>query len=292
MHFSSPRIALFMVFSAGALCGQTQDSTLAPPQAATAATAPANRAPKPAPRKPPRPKLTAQQEQGLRLLKTSEAEASGLEPAARTYILWKVSNGYRTIRPARADIVLRRAFAASRSIVEPGATDDCHVFPACHFQAWLQGAMLQEMMRGKDGKADPERIERFLPHANPDVKKEIVGPIALAYLKKQNFDRVRQLMDQADDDAYSYELAGEFIAALPESRRAERLAVFSQALQNFRNRSLDSMDTDNRDFGVLIVRFWREMPPPIVLDAIDAVFERSKESDEDKKVRTVNMNLM
>jgi hypothetical protein len=292
MQFSIARVALFTVFSAGALCGQSKDSTPAPPQAATAATALANRVPKPAPRKPPKPKLTAQQEEGLRLLKASEAEASGLEPAARTYILWKVSNGYRTVRPARADIVLRRAFTASRSIVEPTATDDCHVFPACHFQAWTQSAMLLEMMHGKDGKADPERIERFLPHANPDVKKELVGAIALAYLKKQNFDRVRQIMDQADDDAYSYELAGEFIAALPESRRAERLAVFSQALQNFRNRGLDSMDTDNRDFGVLIVRFWREMPPPMVLDAIDAVFERSNESDEVKKVRTINMNLM
>ena len=48
---------------------------------------------KPAKKKPPKPKLTLQQEQGLRLLQSAEAEAAGLEPPMRTYVLWQVSHG-------------------------------------------------------------------------------------------------------------------------------------------------------------------------------------------------------
>jgi len=292
MDFSAARrVAVTLLCCPGVLCAQTKAPPPTSPPVLSSSVGEANRLPNAAQKKPPKSKLTSQQEQGLRLLKTAEAEAAGLEPAARTYILWKVSNGYRTVRPARANLILRRAFNASRTIVDDPASDECHIEPMCHIQRWMQFAILVEIM-GVEGKQDPERVERLLPHAIPDVKEDMLHVIAEAYLKKRNFDRVRQIMDETNDDNYSYYLAGQFMAALPPSRRPERLVVFSQALQNFRNRSLDSLNPDEQDFGALVVRFWHALPSPLVLDAIDAILERSQESDEKKKVRTVNMNLM
>src|SRR5690349_1108000 len=75
--------------------------------------------------KKPGPKLTAEQQRGLRILKSVQAEAAGLEPAMQTYVLWQVSHGYRKARPKKADAVLLRAFTASRRIQDQNFAEEC-----------------------------------------------------------------------------------------------------------------------------------------------------------------------
>jgi hypothetical protein len=246
---------------------------------------------KPAKKKPPEPKLTPQQEQGLRLLKSAEAEAAGLEPAMRTYVLWQVSHGYRKVDPGKADAVLRSAFAASRAIEEQAESEDCHMEQVCHVQIWLHREILEEIL-GAGNQANPGRVEKLLPQASPEVKKRMLESLASVYVRKQNFDRARQLLGQMDENRYSYGLAGELVAAMPASRQDERLAVFSQALHNFQNRSLTDLDPDSYDdFGILLIRFWRELPPSLALDAIDTILERSKDRDDSKKAHSVTLTL-
>jgi hypothetical protein len=277
------RIAIIALCSSCAISAQTNPST--PPSPKPPSSSPSAR------QKPPKPKPTPQQEQGLRLLKSAEAASAGLEPAARVYVLWRVSNGYRKVDPARANKILRRAFTASRGIVDE-SVDGCYMEPVCHRQTWLQREILLEMMGFQTDKANPERIEKLLPQANPDVKKTMLELLAGVYLEKQNFDRVREIMDEMDDDRYSYQLAGDLMAALPDSRRDERMAVFSQAFQNFGNRTLDDVSPDHDDFGVLLLRFWRDLPPSLALDAVDTTLERSKDRDESKKVHNVSLTLL
>lgn len=244
---------------------------------------------KPAKKKPSKPKHTLQQEQGLRLLQSAEAEAAGLEPPMRTYVLWQVSHGYRKIEPAKADAVLQRAFVASRGIEDHADSEDCRMEQVCHVQVWLQGEILGEMMGVGSNKANPERIEKLLPQANPELKKGMLERLASEYVRKKNFDRARQLMEEMDVDRYSCSLAGDLMAALPG--RDERLAVFSQAFANFKTRSLDNVEPDAEDFGILVIRFWHELPPSLALDAIDTILERSKDRDESKKTHSVTMTL-
>jgi hypothetical protein len=246
----------------------------------------------PAKKNPPSAKLTPQQKQGLQLLKSSEAAAAGLPPPSRAYLLWQVSHGYRKVDPTRADAVLRRAFTASRAIEDQAASDDCGMEPVCHVQRWLQREILEEMMHPARGKADPERVEKLLPEVNLEVRKRMLEQLASEYIRKKNLDRARQLMDQIDDDHYSYYLAGEMMAALPVSRREERLAVFAEAFRNYQNRSLEEVAPNEADdFGVFVVRFWREVPL-MTLDAIDTILDRSKGRDESKKAHSVTINLL
>ncbi len=245
----------------------------------------------PAKKKSPEAKLTPQQKQGLRLLKRAEVAAAGLSPPARTYVLWQVSRGYRKVDQARVDTVLQRAFLASRAI-EDQPEDDCPIEPACHVQRWLQGEILNEMIRRLGDKAYPERVEKLLPEADAEVRKRMIEGLASEYIRKGNLERALRLMDQIDDDHYSYLLAGQMMAALPVSRREERLAIFAQAFRNYQNRNLEDVAPNElNDFGVLLVRFWRDVPS-MALDAVDTILERSKDRDESKKAHSVTVTLL
>ena len=280
------RVAIVVFCFCCDLSAQSKSSTTPAPQAQSLPS-------KPARKKPPTAKLTPQQELGLRLLQSAEAEAAGLEPPMRTYVLWQVSHGYRKTRPAKADAVLQTAFVASRGIVDEAEPNDCRMEQVCHVQTWLQREILEEVLEADSDKASLERVEKLLPRANPDVKKEMLDRLAYEYVRKNNFDRARQFMEQMDEDRYSYALAGELIAAIPASSQPEeRVAVFSQAFSNFQNRSLENLDPDNEDFGILVIRFWRELPSSLALDAIDAILERSKDRDESKKAHSVTMTLL
>lgn len=266
------------------LSAQTQPETTHSPQALGPVVAPAKS-------KAPQKKLTPQQRQGLRLLKNAETAAAGLEPPMQTYVLWQVSHGYRKIDHARAETVLRRAFSASRAIEDQAGSQDCFLEPACHVQRWLQREILNEIMHPVGEKADPERAEKLLPEANVDVRKRMLERLASEYIRKENFDHARQLINQIDDDHYPYFLAGELMAALPVSRREERLAIFAEASRNYQNRKLEDLAPDEmNDFGVLLVRFWREVPS-MALDAVDTVLARSKDRDESKKAHSVSIVL-
>src|SRR5438552_2442266 len=71
------------------------------------------------------PKLTHQQEQGLRLLKAAAAEAAGLEADMRAFVLWRASNAYATVDPKKAESLTHESFVASQSIEDPSDRDQC-----------------------------------------------------------------------------------------------------------------------------------------------------------------------
>jgi len=214
------------------------------------------------------------------------------KPAMRTYVLWQVSHGYRKVQPAKADTVLQAAFTASLVNEDEVQSEDCHMQLVCDVQAWLQREILQEMLRSAGNKPSPESVEKLLPQANPEVRKQMLEGLAREYVEKRNFDRARQFMGQMDEDRYSYFLVGELMDAIPASRREERLGVFAQSLVNFQNRNLDSLGPDNYDdFGILVLRFWRQLPQSLVLGAVDTILERSKDRDESRKAHSVAMTL-
>ena len=63
-------------------------------------------------------KLTAQQQHALRLLATARAEAAGLEPEMRAFVLWKVARGLESVDPEKSMNILKDAFRASQSVEE------------------------------------------------------------------------------------------------------------------------------------------------------------------------------
>lgn len=109
------------------------------------------------------------------------------------------------------------------------------------------------------------------------------------YLQQKHLGKAKEMLDRmAGDDGYPYAAAADLMQAIPKSRAAERTAIFSQALSNYRQFNTD-LKVDEGDFGGMLLRCWRDLPPEIALDAVDAILEKSKiDSDENKQPLTIN----
>ena len=266
-------------------------------QGALPSTNPAGKSAKAAPaiRKPIPPRLTPQQQHGIRLLRSAKAMADGLQPDMRTYLLWQVSHGYQKVAPAKALQALQQAFAASRAIEESAPADRSPeircIEQVCAIQRWLQREILSEMLDTEKGAWHPEAVENLLPRADPEVRTYTLDRLASAYVEKKNFARARDLLDQFKADDYPFSTASDLMAMLPSSPHDERIALFSQALTRFQDRSLDQVDPDERDFGIMVVRFWHDLPPSLALDAIDSLLNRAKDVDQAHPKGAVNLTL-
>jgi len=260
--------------------------TVAALVAATALTAQELPAKKPAPigpkaqlhRKTAKPKLTPPQKLGLRLLNFAQSEAAGLQPDMRAFVLWQASRGYTKIDPAKADALLKDAFRETLSVESSQAESrDCSEVEFCGVKYWLQKQILQEMIKRVKRIGE---IKPWLASAEPEVRQRLSTDVFHRYLHEKAFDQARDLLGQmADEDGYfSYGGARELMDALPPERNKDRLAIFSQALDRYRQH------TDERypafdDLATTVLRFWQDLPSSLVLDACDHILDRAKDAD-------------
>jgi hypothetical protein len=228
-----------------------------------------------------KPKLTPEQERGLRLLKKAEAEAAGLPPDMRAMVLWQVSQGYWQSDRTKAIKLLEDAFRSAKEISDTNEDVKCFTFPdQCHAKPWLEQETLMQLL-GSDN------MEQLLPRAEPAVRRFVTNPLIMKYVRDKNFDRAEELlMRAAEEPDFPYEAATQLMLALPETRaQHDRLAIFNQAVSNYRTfgeRSefgLIAVD----DLATLIVRFWQHLPPQTVLEAIDLVLDHAREVPAEKR---------
>lgn len=247
--------------------------------AALFATSFAQSAAKPSGKAPPapaKPKLTEKQKQGLRLLDAAETEATALQPDMRAFIEWQVSRGYQKYDSQKSDDLLERAFNSTTAITTT-KTGNCFTGKdeACRVKNWLQYEILEEMV-----KRSFTQVQDLLPKLDPEGRRIVNGQLLDTYLKKRQLDQAKDLLDRwAGEDHYPYARAADLFEAIPESRRSERLALFSQALANFQQFNTDFYP-DQEDFATMLVRCWRHLPPSTALNAIDSVLEKTKQDSE------------
>ena len=228
----------------------------------------------------PKPKLTPEQQHGLRLLKASEAEAAGLEPDMRAFVLWQVAHGYLLLRPDKSKAVLLEALRVTESVQE-SPPEGCE-WEVCHMKQYLQRHLVTELLMRDEASGKFDDVEQLLPHLDPKVKDEMLSRLVLLYAEKENFPRARAVLDQFGDDSdYPYFAAEELMVQDPHP--ADRLAIFEQAFAHFRQRG--SQDPDSHDLASMVLRFSHDLPVGTVLDAIDQILSQAKDQDENQKTR-------
>ncbi len=259
------------VFSVSAWAPAQDASVSKPATTVPAQAAPAKKLPTPSPAKA---KLTPAQEQGMRLLRSAQAEADGLEPEMRAFVLWKVSDAYRTVDSSKRNALLHQAFGATQ-VIENKSDDhgDCRPSETdpCGIKGWLQQSILSTILRESASEA-----ELLLPRAEPEVRKQITAELVQYYVSHKNFERAAKLLTSiAEEKDYPYHAATDFMVGLPEDRMADRLTIFSEALANFeQNGGSGAVGTD--DIGTLIESCWKHLPPGLVMEAIDKVLNEAK----------------
>jgi len=224
---------------------------------------------------PSKPRLTPRQERGVRLLQSAEAEAADLQPDMQAYVLWQVSHGYQKIAPRKSDALLSQAFASTLSIDK----DRANCFgPEYGVRDWLQTGILEGLL-----KRSPEQVEHLLPKTDERVQQSLKGELFRGYIQKKRFNRAKEMLDRlADDEFYPYYQASDLMQALPESHQEARVTIFNQALTNFQQYNKISTPYED-DFGTMVTRFWHELPPDVVLDAVDALLKQTNEHEEEER---------
>lgn len=213
-------------------------------------------------------KLTPQQKRAVQLLSAARAEAAGLEPDMRAFVLWKVARGLEAVDAEKSKAVLKEAFLASQSVEEKQVESDCGMDEVCHVKSFLQLGILHEI-----ALRAPEEAEDLLPRAEPDVRDQITSSLISEYTHKKDLSRAEALLQhQSDAEDYPYSEACDLMAALAASS-PQRLSIFLQAVHNFRQQKSGRLFSLTGDLGEMVNRFWQTLPAAAVLDAIDGLLE-------------------
>lgn len=241
-------------------------------------TATTPQASKSRPAKSPALKRTPQQLHGLKMLRVAETEAAGLSPDMRAFLLFEIGSAYQQINPAKARLLRWRAFEASTAIEDDDNGGDSSESNKSLIQQDLLDAMLA---------SSPVELEKAIPRAIPELRNSYTAQLARWYAKTKQYDRALELIRQvAGDGPYAmyYMAAATLMVNLPEERAVDRQTIFQEALAAYENASSkDCMRLE--DMGTLVVRFWDRMPPDLIMQAIDDVLNRAKESDADSHMQ-------
>jgi hypothetical protein len=257
------RVAGVLLLAGATLLAQVQ-TTPVPAKASSAKAAPA------------KIKLTADQQRGLRLLKQAETQAASLEPDMRAFVLWRVSVGYSRIDRDKSDRVLHQAFVATQSM-EQGPEDEnsCQESSTCRNKLWLQTGLLNAI-----SQRSPDQALQLLPEADPVPRRQAAAALADLFTKKKDFPQALSLLTGvADQNNYPFETAADLFLALPKES-PDRMALFSQAQQNFANRNTVRGGFPQNEFAGMVLRIWRQLPPPTVLSAVDDVLQEGKDKED------------
>jgi len=225
-------------------------------------------------------KLSPDQEHGLRLLRAAEAEAAGLEPDMRAFVIWRVAHAYTRVDPRKTDKLSVDAFAATQAIHDPPEGDYCvAVGSAGDIKSWIQQQVLYEMVH----KDKPDEVEPLLPQATAPVRDQITSELVRYYESKKDLSRAEALLSQlADSDRYPFGPAADLISALGPEQSGERTAVFNQALSNYEQHAKQS-SFGGDDIGTFIERTWKSVHPSLALEAIGKVLEAAKDQQSESR---------
>ncbi len=226
-------------------------------------------------------RLRARQRQAIDLLKSAQVEASALDPVMRTLILWEIAKGYERFDLRGADALRKEAFSAALSI-ENGRTfnpEECFASDACKAKQWLQREILQSIL-----SRSPALVEELLPNVEANAQRAIMDSLITEYINRRSFAHAEELLARlVTEQGFPYHAASQLMLALPKEDTGSKLTIFAMTVENFRQHGGDSIP-DSQDLATIALSFWRELPPPVVLGAIDALLEQAKASEDSGKM--------
>jgi hypothetical protein len=226
--------------------------------------------------RPVRRTFTPSQNVGLALLATAEAEANSLQPDMRAFVLWQIGQTYQKVDPAKSELLLARAFLATASVEGKAIEGDCLEEEFCGTKFWLQKHILRKLIQQT---RNVDQIYALLLSTEPGVSEQLGTELFWRFVDRKEFDPAHQLLNKFAENSgrYPYGAAMGLMGALPKERSADRLSIFSEALQAFAQEGTDSPQVN--DLSTMVSRFWQDLPGSLVLEAVERILERAKEAD-------------
>lgn len=202
--------------------------------------------------------------EALRALELAGAGASGMRGVDRAYAYWLISRDYSGL-DNKAQLEMAKKSCESAIRAEPEASD-----PGLRLRVERDSLQLILVMQPKKG-------EEFLAQADPQVRQWITADKAASVANKGDIDKALDMLaqDMSQSSEYPYAQAMKVMRTLPASDREDKDRVFAQALTYYRVKN-DKYNITMFDLGAMVEKFWQDLSPGLVLEAIDALLESAE----------------
>ena len=223
-----------------------------------------------------KPKLTPEQERGLRMLKSAEAEAAGLQADMRAFVLWRASYAYAKVDPKKAERIALDAFTATQAIEDAASDDHCAAAGTVgDIKGWIQQSILSDMVT----KEEIAEVEQLLPQATDPVRNQITSKLVTYHVKQKNFTKAEALLTQvADSKDYPFGVAADLILAMGPDQSADRMMIFNQAIGNFEEHK-QGQSFGSGDIGDFLERTWTKVPSAMALEAVNKLLDEARDNE-------------
>jgi hypothetical protein len=255
---------------------------------------------------PTKKQLSPKEQMWCRVLKSALSGADAAEdPQVRSYLLDAVAGGLSKCDPRSVRRALVDSFTASLAIPEheeefgerrrkfysehqqpDEATQEA--FFKLQMKQMLQESVLMHLL-----SIDETKVDLLLPRAEPRVRGSLLKELIAQATREKKFDRALALLRQTPSKewlpyGFPYGEATLLMLGLPAERDVDTQEIFRLAMAADRERH--SLPTGTEDFASMIVRFWRQIPPALALDAIDQVLDKTHFAMEGTTFNAASVN--
>jgi len=228
------------------------------------------------------------------IIDSANAKATALEPAMRSFVLDLIASGLKRCDPSKVRKALVDAFTATLEIPEReehylaqwdtyasmGPPDPAMITARTNLETKreLQISALTDLL-----VVDEVKAESLLPQSEPEVRQILSAQIISRAANAGKFDRALKFLNQYPlGHGFPYGAATELMLLLPYERNAQKQEIFQRAMAS--DREAYSLVIGGDDFVNMIVRFWRHLPPAVILEAVHQVLD---EAQSDKSTITL-----
>jgi len=214
------------------------------------------------------------------LLQHAEGSAAEIDPAGRTFLLYRTAGAWLALDKAHAIRVYRQAYALALNF-EPVA-----------MRSAVQEAILNDLL-----PLSPTDVLELLPSAGSKSQNRVYQAVVNFAIMQSDYATAVHALDQACAAGYFPEhpathlmanLSDIEVAVTPfASSSALRTHVFSSALGAYQRK--DPSETETWTASRLIARFQADLPAEVVLPAIDTVLTQAAKKDELRPLGTAGV---
>ena len=205
------------------------------------------------------------------------SQASTFSPpmAAATYFM--IGKTYESMDPAASRRYFEQAYEVVRHL------HDDQLFGL----GYLQTEIVREM-----AIVAPRTVENELPQ--PLIQRNVVLETLVGdYIKEDKVEHAFELFRQMETEPEVDVAARHLMTALTPKSTVNRASVFSIALRIYRENVHPTITAGQpEDLGSLTLRFWKDLPPPLVHEAIDELLKQAdpQHAPEKSQVRSASMS--
>jgi len=229
------------------------------------------------------------------VLESALGGADSAEPQMRSYLLAAVGGGLGKCAPEKVRDALVDSFIATLAIPETQeeveererrflrnseqpdeATQESRF--NLQMKNTLQGSALRHLLA-----IDEVKVDSLLPQAEPEVRAGLMQQMISQATTAKKFDRALELLSRTPSKEwfprmFPFREATQLMLELPPDREQDKQEIFRVAMAADRERRW--FTTSGDDLADMIVRFWRHIPPGIVLEAIHQGLDRANFAEE------------